>query len=106
MADFGAIFDPVGFRRGSPNRPFLKKEKKKKEGPKNGFKKRRFVDRLFIEFRMDFGLIFDVFSYLYHSHMQPSKSSKTIVFPRNFNDFTLQRNMIFDDFPDLFRYQF
>ena len=24
----------------------------------------------------------------------------------NFNDFALQRNMIFDDFPDLFRYQF
>ena len=22
----------------------------------------------------------------------------------NFNDFTLQRNMIFDDFPDLFRF--
>ena len=38
--------------------------------------------------------------------MQPSKPSKTFVFPMNFNDFTLQRNMIFDDFPDLFRYQF
>ena len=24
----------------------------------------------------------------------------------NFNDFTLQRNMIFDDFPDPFRYKF
>jgi hypothetical protein len=38
--------------------------------------------------------------------MQPSKSSKTIVFAMNFNDFTPQRNMIFDDFPDLFSYQF
>jgi hypothetical protein len=38
--------------------------------------------------------------------MQPSKPSKAFVFPMNFNDFTLQRNMIFDDFPDLFRYQF
>jgi len=38
--------------------------------------------------------------------MQPSKSSETIIFPINFNDFTLQRNMIFDDFPHLFRYQF
>ena len=46
------------------------------------------------------------FWYLYRSHMQPSKPSKTFVFPMNFNDFTLQRNMIFDDFPDLFRYQF
>ena len=46
------------------------------------------------------------FWYLYRSHMQPSKSSKTIVFPINFNDFTLQRNMLFDDVPDLFRYQF
>ena len=55
---------------------------------------------------MDFGLIFDVFWYLYRSHMQPSKSSKTIVFPMNFNEFALQRNMIFDDFPNLFRYQF
>ena len=108
LADFGAIFDPIGFRRGSPNRQFLKKIKNKREkgGPRNGYEKTWFLDRFFIEFRMDFGLIFDVFSYLYHSHMQPSKSSKTIVFPMNFNDFTVQRNMICDDFPDLFRYQF
>ena len=65
-----------------------------------------FLYRFFIEFRMEFGLILMFFWYLYRSHMQPSKSSKTIVFPMNFNDFTLQRNMIFDDFPDLFRYQF
>ena len=65
-----------------------------------------FLYRFVIEFRMKFGFIFDVFWYLYRSHMQPSKSSKTIVFPMNFNDFTLQRNMIFDDFLDLFRYQF
>ena len=46
---------------------------------------------------------FDTF---YRSHMQPSKTSKTLGFTLNFNDFTIQRNMIFDDFPDLFRYQF
>jgi hypothetical protein len=28
LADFGAIFDPIGFSRGSPNRPFLKKIQK------------------------------------------------------------------------------
>jgi len=38
--------------------------------------------------------------------MQPSKPSKKNVFLMNFNDFTLQRNMIFDDFPDPFHYQF
>jgi hypothetical protein len=30
--------------------------------------------------------------------MQPSKPSKTFVFLMNFNDLTIQRNMIFDDF--------
>ena len=44
--------------------------------------------------------------YLSRSHMQPSKPSKTFVFTMNFNVFTIQRNMIVDDFPDLFRYQF
>ena len=44
--------------------------------------------------------------YFYLSRAQPSKPLKTFVFTMNFNDFTIQRNMIFDDFPDLFRYQF
>ena len=70
-----------------------------------------FFEHVFcIDFSLNFGWILVSFLlffwYLYPSHMQPSKSSKTIVFPMNFNDFTLQRNMIFDDFPDLFRYQF
>ena len=51
---------------------------------------------------MDFGLIFDVF----FDTFTIRTSSTTIFFPLNFNDFTLQRNMIFDDLPDLFRYQF
>ena len=38
--------------------------------------------------------------------MQHSKPSKTFVFLMIFNDFTFQRNMIFDYFRDLFRYQF
>ena len=46
------------------------------------------------------------FWYLSRSHMQPSKPSKTIVSPMNFNDFTMQRNVIFDDFPALFLNQF
>ena len=70
-----------------------------------------FFEHVFcIDFSLNFGWILVSFLmffwYLYRSHMQPSKSSKTIVFPMKFNDFTLQRNMIFDDFPDLFRYQF
>ena len=43
--------------------------------------------------------------YLSRSHMQPSKPSKTF-FTTNFNVFTFQRIMIFNDFPDLFHYQF
>ena len=41
LADFGAILDPIGFRRGSQNRSFSKqiKKKQKKGGPQNGFKK-------------------------------------------------------------------
>ena len=70
-----------------------------------------FFEHVFgIDFSLNFGWILVSFLmffwYLYRSHMQLSKSSKTIVFPMNFNDFTLQRNMIFDDFLDLFRYQF
>jgi len=38
--------------------------------------------------------------------MQPSKPSKTFVFPMNFNNFNFQRNLYFNDFPDPFRYQF
>ena len=62
-----------------------------------------------IDFSLNFGWILVsflmFFGYLYRSHMQPSKSSKYIVFPMNFNDFTIQRNMIFNDFPDFFWYQ-
>ena len=70
-----------------------------------------FFEHVFcIDLSLNFGWILVSFLmffwYLYPSHMQPSKSSKTIVFPMNFNDFTLQRNMICDDFPNLFRYQF
>ena len=65
-------------------------------------------------FCIDFSLICEwilvpflmFFWYRYRSHMQPSKSSKTNVFQMNFNDFTFKRNMICDDFLDLFRYQF
>ena len=46
------------------------------------------------------------FWYLYHSRAQPSKLSKTFIFTMNFNDFTIQRNMIFDDFPDFFSLPF
>ena len=87
---------------------FWKKSKKneKKEVQKTALKKHD----LLIDLSLNFGWIWVsflmFFLYLYHSHMQPSKSSKTMVFAMNFNDFTLQRNMIFDDFPDLFRYQF
>ena len=38
------------------------------------------------------------FWYLSRSHMHPSKASKKRVFTMNFNDFTIMRNMIFDDF--------
>ena len=78
----------------------------KKEVPKTALKKHD----LLIDLSLNFGWILVsflmFFSYLYHSHMQPSKPSKTIIFQMNFNDFTLQRNIILDDFPDLFRYQF
>ena len=103
------FLNPSDFEGGSQNRPFLKKitkRKEKKDVPKTALKTHYFL----IDFSLNFGWIWVsflmFFSYLYHSHMQPSKSSKNIVFPMNFNDFTLQRNMIFDDFPDLFRYQF
>ena len=47
---------------------------------------------------------FDTFS---RSRVQPSKPSKTFVFfIMHFNDSNIQRNMIFDDFHDLFRYKF
>jgi hypothetical protein len=42
-----------------------------------------------------------LFWYLYLSRAQPSKPSKALVFTMNFNDFTIQRNIIFDDVPDL-----
>ena len=101
---------PSDFEGGPKIDHFLKKKKstknEKKELQKTALKKHD----LLIDLSLNFGWILVsflmFFSYLYHSHMQPSKSSKTIVFPMNFNDFTLQRNMIFDDFPDLFRYQF
>ena len=45
--------------------------------------------------------------YLYRSHMQPAKPSKPIGFTANVNDFTLQRNMNFDDdLHEPFRYKF
>ena len=108
LADLGTIFDPIGFRMGFPKSTFFYKilKKVKKWRRRNDTKKTWFVYRIFIEFRIDLGLIFDVFLILYHSHMQPSKPSKTFIFPMNFSDLTLQRNMIFDDFPNLFRYQF
>ena len=62
--------------------------------------------RFVIDLGMDFGFIFDVVLTLFRSRVQPSKSSKTFVFKMNFNDFTFQRSMVFDDFRDLFRYQF
>ena len=46
------------------------------------------------------------FWYLYCSRAQPSKALKTFAFTMNFNVFTIQRNIIFNDCPDLFRYQF
>ena len=52
------------------------------------------------------GLSQNGYGYLYRSQMQPFKASETIVFTMNFNDFTIQRNMIFDDFHEMFRYKF
>ena len=66
-------------------------QKYKKGGPKNSFENKLFFDQLFHWISDRFWFHFWCFcSYLYHSHMQPSKSSKTIVFPMNF-----QRSMIF-----------
>ena len=99
---------PSDFEGGPKIDHFFKKSTKneKKEVQKTALKKHD----LLIDLSLNFGWILIsflmFFSYRYHSHMQPCKSSKTIVFPMNFNDFTLQKNMIFDDFPDLFRYQF
>ena len=44
--------------------------------------------------------------YLFRSRTQPAEPSKTLVSTMSFKDFTIQRDMIFDDFHDLFRYQF
>ena len=60
----GADFlTPSDFEWGSQNQPFLKQIQKneKKEVQKTALTKTWFVDRLFIEFRIDFGIIFDVF---------------------------------------------
>ena len=99
---------PSDFEGGPKIDHFLKKSTKmKKGGPKNCFKKTWFFLSICHWSSDGFWSHFWCFcSYLYHSHMQPSKPSKTIVLPMNFNDFTLQRNMNFNDFLDLFRYQF
>ena len=54
---------PLDFPGGPKIDHFWKTSRKnlKKGGPKNSFQKTWFVDWLFIEFRMDFGFIFDVF---------------------------------------------
>ena len=55
---------------------------------------------------VDFGIIFDIVWYLFRSRTQPAKPSQTNVFTLSLNDFTIQKNMIFDYFHDLFRYKF
>ena len=44
--------------------------------------------------------------YLFRSRTQPAKPSKTFVFIMNLHVYTHQKNMTFDYFHDLFRYQF
>ena len=55
---------------------------------------------------MEFGILFDVLLILFHSRTQPAKPSQIFVFTMKINDFTIQRNIFFDDFHDLFCYQF
>jgi hypothetical protein len=106
-AIWGAILGQAATPEESPNQLFLNNilKKVKMEAQKR-YPQNMICVSFFIEFRMDFGLIFDVFLIplpFAHATFNPSK---TFVFPMNFNDFTLRRNMILDDFPDLFRYQF
>ena len=66
-----------------------------------------FEHEICIDLGMDFGLTFDVFWMPNRSHMQSSKPSKTLVFfTMNFDDLTIQKNIIFYDVHDLFRYKF
>ena len=106
----GADFWPHWIFKGVPKSTIFEKNEKNKMRKRRSKKRLKQKHDLLIDLSLNFGWMlvsfWSCFSYLYHSHMQPSKSSKPIVFPMNFNDFTLQRNMTFDDFPDLFRYQF
>ena len=54
---------------------------------------------------MYFGIIFDVCLILFRSRARPAKRSKTFVFTMNLYDSTIQKNMVSNDFQDLFRYQ-
>ena len=52
---------------------------------------------------MDAGIIFDAALIpFFRSRMQPVTFSKAIAFTMRLHDFTIQKNMSFDDFHDLF----
>ena len=50
--------------------------------------------------------VWSVFWYLFRSRMQPAKPSEIYVVLVNLNDFTIQKNMVFNNFHDIVRYLF
>ena len=59
-----------------------------------------------IDFGMEFGATFDVLKIPFRSLTQPAKPSKTITLTMTLRFLTLVRNIVFDDFHDLFQYLF